>query len=281
MENGAVKVIIAVVIGFMILRTCNFSGSNRSNNTSRTSKLDNWQKSPLDDVIKSLSDERNFSILLYDMDANDPTLGAAAYKHKYRIVIEKPDTVLSRDTEWYTVSDVFFQQHVNDMGMEIASKKDGVVKKQVAPAGYNNYVGNTRYGRWTQRNGTSFWEFYGQYAFMRSMFNLMAYPARRSYWDDYRGGGYYGSGRSYYGPGGRKIYGTQTYTASASGKNSTWGAKPSTFKTKVRNSVSRSTANNRSRSYSSSSSYSNRTSRSSSRSSSSSSYRSRSGGFGK
>lgn len=277
MSNGSVKIIIAIIIGFIVIKTCTNSRSSRQQGASQ---LQSWQKSPVDDIIKKLSNEKNFSIILFDMDANDPSIGSATYRHKYRVIIEQPDTVLAQETSWHDVSDVVFQQHINDMGMEIASKKDGVLKKQTAPAGYSNYVGNSRYGQWTERNGSSFWEFYGRYAFMSSMFNMLAYPAHRSYYNDYRNS-YYGSGRSYYGPSGQNVYGTNSYTSSASGRNSTWGSKPSTFKSKVQSSVSRSAAATKSRSYSSSSRYGSKTSRSSSRSSSSSSYRSRSGGFGK
>jgi len=160
--------------------------------------------------------------------------------------------------------------------MEVATKKDGKLSKVASPAGYNHYVGNQKYGHWTERNGSSFWEFYGRYAFMSSMFHMMS-PVHRSYWNDYRGG-YYGS-RPYYGPSGSNIYGTRSYTSSSSGRNTTWGSKPTNFKSQVRNQVSRSSSAAKSKSYSSSSSYS-RKSRSSSRYSSSSS-RSRSGGFGK
>lgn len=274
MNNGLAKILIVVVVGFIIIKSC---AGRFDNNERPSSRLEDWEKSPVDDLIKDMSDEQNFTILLYDMDA-DESGSSTAYKHQYKILIQRPDTVLTKETDWLAVSDVFFEQHINDMGMEIASKKDGVVHKETAPAGYSNYVGNPQYGRWRERNGTSFWEFYGQYAFLSSMFNLATYPIRRSYWNTYHGG-YYGTGRPYYGPS-NNPYGTRSYTSSASGRNSTWGSKSSTFKNNVRSKVSRSAAATRSRSYSSGSSYS-RTSRSSSRSSSGSSYRSRSGGFGK
>jgi hypothetical protein len=209
------------------------------------------------------------------MDADN----GSVYKHKYQVILEREDTVQSVETSWKTVLDIFFEQHIDDMGMEIVSKKDGVLHKQVAPAGYSNFVGNPKYGQWSERNGSSFWAFYGRYAFMSSMFNMMAYPARRSYWNDYRGS-YYGSGRAYYGPSGSKVYGTKSYTSSTAGKSSSWGNKSSDFKSNVRSSVSRSASATKSRSYTSKSPY-GKTTRSSSRSSTSSPYRSRSGGFGK
>ncbi len=228
---------------------------------------DKWQKSPIDIAIRDLSNEQNFSIILYDMDAD-----GNKYYHKYLTVIERPDTVLSSTSEeWQQVSSKFFNDNVDNMGMEIATKKDGVLSKVASPAGYNHYVGNERYGRWqTGSNGSSFWEFYGRYAFMSSMFNMMHRPTPMSYYNSYNRGGYYGS-RPYYGnDNSNRAYGTQSYTSSQQGKSSSWGSKPNSFKEKVRSDVKRSTSRTQS----------TKTSRSSSRYNSSSS-RSRSGGSGK
>jgi len=238
-----------------------------------------WQKSPVDEFVQKLSQERNFSIILHDMDVKNESAETPDYQHQYSIIRELPDTVTSEITSWYSVAPTFFKKHIDNMGMEIVAKKDGKVTKQAAPAGYSHYVGNEKYGQWNQRNGYSFWEFYGRYAFMSSIFNLMTYPVRRDYWYDYRDN-YYGTGRAYYGHSGGNTYGTGSYTSSVSGKKSAWGAKSSDFKRGVRNKVSRSRPTSSSRSYSSSKSY-NRTSRSTSRSNSGTSYRSRSGGYGK
>ncbi|MEM6831957.1 MAG: hypothetical protein AAF551_15710, partial [Bacteroidota bacterium] len=127
--------------------------------------------------------------------------------------------------------------------MEIAARDStGKLSKAVTPPGYSNYVGNPRYGSWQSNgNGGSFWAFYGQYAFMSSMFNLFAYPARRSYYDDWRGG-YYGRGRSYYGPtsGGTSYYGTNSNYTKSKNPSSSWNSRSSSFKNSVRNRVSRS-----------------------------------------
>lgn len=261
MDNGFVKVLIAVVIGFFVIKTCSNTGSSSSNA---------WQKSPLDNFIRDYANDSNFVVILHDMDVDDPTIGSTKYMHKYQIITERSGAPEASITDWYTVTDEFFNKNVDNMGMELLSKKDGVLHKNVAPAGYSNYIGNERYGSWQHNNGSSFWQFYGQYAFMSSMFNLMSYPARRSYWNDYRGG-YYGSSRPYYGPNGSRMYGTQSYSKTNAGKKSSWGSKSSTFKSQVRNRVQRSASTTKR----------NRISRSSSRSRSSSSFRSRSGGFGK
>lgn len=64
------------------------------------------------------------------------------FKHCYNVLIENPDTILSKKTDWVAVSQSFFDANKDNMGMEIASKKDGKVSKVAAPAGYSNYVGN-------------------------------------------------------------------------------------------------------------------------------------------
>jgi hypothetical protein len=277
-NDGLIKIVIAIVVGFILLKTCSTVTKSKRTTTSSSVAKD-WKKSPVDNLIKELSSERNFSIILYDMDVKNQDSRNPDYQHQYQVIKELSDTVIAEDTDWYPVSESFFQQNIDNMGMEIASKNDGVVEKQAAPAGYSNYVGNPKYGQWQQRNGNSFWEFYGRYAFMSSMFNLMTYPARRDYWNDYRNN-YRSTGRGYYGPSGQTIYGTKSYTSSNSGRNTQWGNKSSNFKTNVRNRVSRSSSASSSRSYSSSSSY-NKTTRSSTRSYGSTSYRSRSGGYGK
>ncbi len=215
MKKKYIYILIAIFAVPILFRFCD------------TDENSTMQKSPVDELLKKYTNENNLSIILFDMDAD----GSSDYKHKYKVLLEKQDTVLQEMTDWKKVTPIFFKQHMNDMGMEIANKKDGKVTKQAVPAGYNNYVGNPKYGHWEERNGSSFWSFYGKYAFMSSMFNMMSY--RRSYWNDYNTGGYYGSSRSYYGPSGSSIFGTKAYTKSSSGQNSTWAQKPNSFKEKV------------------------------------------------
>ncbi len=216
-------------------------------------------KNPVDDMVRDMPTDRVFSIILNDMDVQGSFF--THYYHQYKIIEEKekgkPE---ERITKFVEVKESYFKMHANDMGMEIVSRgEDGKLSKSTSPPGYNNYVGNERYGRWTQRNGTSFWEFYGQYAFMSSMFRMATYPVTMSYYTDWRSN-YYGTGRSYYGPttGGRSYYGTGSAYTRSSSPNSSWSNNTSRFKQRVQN----------------------RTSRSSSRYSGSSS-RSRGGGFGK
>lgn len=255
MKNRFVLIIVVCMFGFMMIKSC-----NRSSNTTSAGI---YEKTPVDNLIVELSAEQNYSILLADMDSR-----GSNYFHKYKTLIEKPDTVLVRDSEWEKVSDVFFDANINNLGMAIATKKEGKLSKIASPAGYNNFIGNEKYGQWKEKDGYSFWEFYGQYAFMSAIFNMATYPVRRSYWDEYYRGGYYGS-RPYYGPSGN-MYGTRSYTREGSGGSQTrWANKPSSFKNDVRSKVSRSAERTKTRRARNTSRYSR------------SSSRSRGGGFGK
>lgn len=226
-----------------------------------------FKKKPVDEIVKNMPDNKPFSIVLNDMDVNGSFF--EHYFHQYKII--KNDSLVTVGdssyylpsvtiTDWKEVGEDYFKLHADNMGMEIASRDEsGKLVKSVNPPGYGNYIGNPRYGRWEERGGSSFWAFYGQYAFMSSMFNLMTYPVRRSYYNDWRGN-YYGTGRTYYGPstGSRRYYGTGSAYTRSTRPNSNWSSNTSRFKKRVQG----------------------RTSRSGSRYSGSSS-RSRGGGFGK
>ena len=246
-------------------------------------------KSPLDNIITKYIDKSDYSVILADMDYKEDT---DKYLHKYRILIEEQQPQLSKealndtisnptdikiiDTEWKEVSPITFEEHQNDLGMTVLSKKNGVLDKNSAPAGVNNYVGNPKYGEWkTHSNGSSFWAFYGRYRLFSDLFFGSRYGygygyPRNDYYDYNRN---YRNKKSYYG--GASKHGTN----STGNKNTSWSKKPQTFKSKVNSKVSQSASSMKSRGYTSSKSYSKR-SRSSSRYTRSTS-RSRSGGFGK
>ncbi len=275
MQNGKTILILVVASLFLYIsfKGCDDSSNRNQQSTNRIQKA-KYEKTPVDILIRDLSEEKNFSIILFDMDYEE---ASNKYKHQYQVLIEKPDTVYTKKTDWVAVSTIFFDANAENMGMEIASKKDGVVKKAVAPAGYTNFVGNEKYGQWKERDGNRFWEYYGKYAFMSSMFRMAMFPVRYSYWNNYQSN-YYGRGRSYYGPNsnGRNMYGTNSNYTKTNTKSS-WNNKPTDFKSRVRSKVSRSATASKSRI---SRSNSAKRTRSSSRYSKSST-RSRGGGFGK
>lgn len=240
--------------------------------------------SPVDLMTRDFDKEKTYSIVLYDMQMDE---NKGLYQHKYKITKDieneksKPEI-----TDWKNVSEVFFAENLDNMGLELASKsEDGKVHKIPSPPGFNNAVGNAKYGEWkTDNNGNSFWAFYGQYMFMSTMFNMMAGPPiyRSTYYDyqSYRGNPstynrpYYGSGNNTYG----------TNSAITKKTNPNFFARKqqqqqlSSFKQKVASNPTKYTRATPS-SLNRNSSSSDRTSRSSSRTGSSS--RSRGGSFGK
>jgi len=203
-------------------------------------------KNPIDNIIRDNAQLENYSILLHDMDYREKD---DAYLHQYRI-LKSPvgkDTVVEEKTGWLEVPAPYFEEHVNDMGMALVTKTDGKVEKKVSPPGYNNYVGNEKYGQWEKRSdGSSFWAFYGQYAFMRSMLGFGS-PIGYGGWYDYRRN-YYPYGRTYYGssPRGGTRFGTGgTHTRNRS-TGSTWSRRSSSFKQNVRSRAKRSARRSRS-----------------------------------
>ena len=243
-SKTVIIVIVAVIFLFVSFRGCN-NNNERYQQSSENEQKVQYEKSPVDILIRNLSNEQNFSRILFDMDYIE---GSDNYKHKYNALIERDDSVYVQKTDWVTVSNIFFDANIENMGMEIASKKNGKVNKAVSPAGYTNYVGNEKYGQWRERDGNRFWEFYGKYAFMSSMFRMTMFPVRYSYWNNYHSN-YYGYGRSYYGPSynGRNMYGTNSDYSRAN-NSSKWNSKPTDFKSRVRSNVSRSSSTKRTRS---------------------------------
>ncbi|MCK5825340.1 MAG: hypothetical protein KAG96_08045 [Ichthyobacteriaceae bacterium] len=244
------KKYILALITIIILQSC--SCSNES-----------YVKNPVDVLITQMDGVKPYSIILYDMDVDGSF--SHTYKHRYKVVTEDVDSIpKSMITGWKKVPEAYFRANENNLGMEIVSKNsNGKLSKNAAPAGYGNYVGNSRYGQWqTNNRGESFWSFYGKYMMLSSVFNMIGRPSYRNDYSHYRSGGYYGN-RSYYGSKGSDgsyRYGTNSkYTKTA---------RPDFFQRKA---SKRGWSKSSSRSSSSSSTSRSRTSSS----------RSRSGGFGK
>jgi len=211
---------------------------------------DDYVKPPLDVLIREMDTVQDFTIILYDMNVEDKGFSDEFF-HKYKVVTEDAEgKPVANTTEWLKVDEKTFAQYETDMGMEIASKTDGKLEKSVAPPGYSNYVGNSQYGQWrTGSNGTSFWEFYGQYAFISSMMGLVAGPVYRTPYYNYRNN--YRGSRPYYGrtSSGSPRYGTLSQAART--QNPTFFRRASTnsaLKSRVNNSISRSSTGRTSRS---------------------------------
>jgi hypothetical protein len=103
------------------------------------------------------------------------------YQHRY--VYVKDDTRTTGD--WENVSEDFFYNHIDDLGMTLVSKPVGYyeseVIKQAAPPGMA-MVGNPKYGQWKKdpKTGGSFWAFYGRYMFWNNILG-----GNRYYYNDW------------------------------------------------------------------------------------------------
>ncbi len=221
-----------------------------------------YKKSPVDELILKYKDEKSYSIILDNMDV-DEGFFSDDYRHKYKILLEKGDEITETTTDWIDVSKAFFWRNENYLGMELASKSsDGSVSKVPAPPGYNNYVGNSRYGSW---NG-GVWIFYSNYSYMGSRLGMDS-PSRRAYRKNYN------TYSSVY-KGNRPYYGSNV-------SNPQYGTNSSYNKSKRADFFSR-RANKSSWSSSSSRASASRSSaRGTSRYNSSNSFRSSGGGYGK
>lgn len=134
---------------------------------------------PVERLKTQLKDVPTYSIIIDDMkeDGNIFT----HYFHKYKIVQLDKSWV----TGWEEVSESYYQQNANFLGMTLASKKDGNTSNQVGPPGYE-YVGDKNYGQWkTDSSGGSFWEFYGKYRMFTDVLGFLSGPIYRHDYDGY------------------------------------------------------------------------------------------------
>jgi hypothetical protein len=108
------------------------------------------------------------------------------YYHKYAHVAGKTVT----EGTWEEVDEADYGEHVNDFGMAIETKPLGKFTDEVieepTPVGIE-MVGNTHYGAWREdHSGNSFWEFYGQYAFMNALLGGNDHYYSRDEYNAYR-----------------------------------------------------------------------------------------------
>jgi hypothetical protein len=198
---------------------------------------------PVEKMIRDLSYAPEFSIILDDMREEGNFF--KSYYHRYRII--QGET--ARVTDWKKVPKEFYQRNMEYLGMTLAAKpKGGSLNTTAAPPGYN-YVGNAQYGTWrTDRQGSSFWEFYGKY---RLFTDLLSFGGRISRSDYGNYTDYSRRGRPYYGP--RNDYGTNgTFTQKTKPsffqrRKLAMQQKRSSFANRVRNRTGRSRTGYRSR----------------------------------
>ncbi|MEO8595665.1 MAG: hypothetical protein ABI759_20265 [Candidatus Solibacter sp.] len=152
----------------------------------------------------------------------------------------------SSDEKWIDVSKAQYQAMEKNLGMAVehkaAGKYDTESERAVQPAGFAYMAPQgqrNQYGYWEQRNGTSFWVFYGQYALMRDLlFNRNYRPLDYREYQDYstyrqRNQTYYGRDATTQAP----KYGTAGSATQEGYKGSTFsksgGFKDSKYATKA------------------------------------------------
>ena len=170
---------------FLILALLFLAGCGRSN--------------PFDRILKSVANQPEYMIILDDMREEGAFI--KSYRHRYKLVVGER----VQQTRLLRVPKEFYRQHVNHLGMTIASKTKGGQPSAVAgPPGYA-YVGNAQYGQWrNDRRGNSFWEFYGKYRLMTDVIGMGSGLIYRNNYNSYRN--FNSQGRPYFGA--SKQYGT-------------------------------------------------------------------------
>lgn len=218
------------------------------------------RRDPVADLIRDLERYPEYSLMVDDLRVESGFL--PDYFLRFEVLTAKGQRVADgdslayerRQTEWMQVSEQVFGKYENYLGMVVAAKTlDGkrTGTGQAHPPGYQ-YVGNPRYGHW---GSGGFWQFYGQYAFMRSM--MGGWNVGRDDYNDYRrtadrGGSYYGpvkNGKSTFGTRGtatqkarpafyqrykqRMASGGRGFTSSTSRRTSrstsSWGSRSARF----------------------------------------------------
>ncbi len=142
--------------------------------------------------------------------------------HKYVEIIN--DTI--NEGEWVSVSEDSFWKQNDNLGMAILTKPYGYYEedsqKAAQPVGLamvstpvivdGQATGSNQYGEWQQRNGTSFWYYYGMYSFMNRFIGSSSYSYNS--WKSYnrrdRSRGFYGN-NSQWGTWGANTYNSDRF----------------------------------------------------------------------
>jgi hypothetical protein len=148
---------------------------------------------PVKEMRATLETVPEYTVLLNDMDLKD-----TQYKHQYKIIEVPADgKIKSKITDWEDVSDDYFALHQDDLGMELLSKKsDGKMNNLVTPPGFTNFVGNAKYGSWSNDSIPS-WKFKSAYAGLEDDLGLKGLAVTQTEYQEYKSK--YLNNRPYYG----------------------------------------------------------------------------------
>lgn len=156
------------------------------------------ERDPVIEMQRSLASAPDYMIVLDDMREE----GTFFPKYYHRYLVTQGER--QAQTNWIEVSESVFQKYEPFLGMALVAKSGEGVTETPHPPGYH-YVGNPQYGQWVNQGGTSFWQFYGQYALMRDLLGWgggLGGGLSRGGWDDYQDSRrnrrpYYGQNREY------------------------------------------------------------------------------------
>lgn len=130
------------------------------------------------DPVAGWPDSRHNAATFYLQDTQ------LKYFHKY---IKEEDGETS-ETDWVPVNASFYEQNLDNLGMAILSKPYGEFEpdSHAAPPGMA-YVGNPKYGEWKKdESGSSFWSWYGRYAFFSNLFFFPSHHYSYGSWNRWR-----------------------------------------------------------------------------------------------
>ncbi len=127
---------------------------------------DHADQNPLLDIQRAYKDAPSYQVVLDDMKEEGNFFHS--YYHKYKVLSGEE----VRNLDWKEVSEKFYKQNENFLGMTIWGKDKNGQPIPPSPAVYQ-YVGDPKYGRWRDDGmGNSFWEFYGKYMLLTQAMNF-------------------------------------------------------------------------------------------------------------
>jgi hypothetical protein len=111
----------------------------------------------------------------------------ALYFHRYAVV----ENDEQRETDWEPVSEAVYEEHYDDLGMDIVAKPYGMYEDEAlheaAPPGMA-YVGNPKYGRWEEdEQGRRRWSWGQSFLFYYLVFGGPRHHYYHRDWNHYRG----------------------------------------------------------------------------------------------
>lgn len=143
---------------------------------------------PMKKIKEDLKGKHAYTILLDDMD-----LKGKQYYHRYKyFYIDKSNKVDVVKGTLTKVSNDFFAQHYENIGMEIYNKfPNGNINHLASPPGFSLFVGDTTFGQWALLSVDEFgdssrvWQFSPPYHFLEKELGLNAGQVKKEDYDNF------------------------------------------------------------------------------------------------